>query len=1103
MEPLVLNHRPGQVVEAEIQRRLRSPVCLHPSSPLRGFFLVLSFGRCKFRLTEGNVSQILHSVIGGDVSAYCLLPLGDRVFRFSVFSSAVGFHIYKLRKYECAQFKIFFNLWHNGGPDHASEFRRWELEQASEWQHVSRRGPPPSSSVPLTGANRVPLRERRPFSSISKLNPGPNHSGNHVRQSRPSWAPAVFSSNRQLPGLLGKQPFLARSFFPGKRGPTLSQNKAPNHHFTSYTGKPSPPPISVPWKLSWKVTAPEFIDDDEDEVVPPPIVTLSSDLLQSSAVEPSTAPPPQSTILASVPGGECESMIPVFSKLKRIIHVPWQQKPPPPKLPSSQSPQEMAFRLVDPEPFMPQGAQRRIVPGRPVMRRVVTGPIAQRNNDLAIAYFQPMQQGPINFMAIHNVIDDFLRGRDIGYRSIQPCPFGQAYVRFNYIFERDNLIDMGQIPHGNGTITFIPHNEAWNNRTTLMTHDVWILMLGLNLDLWTLPLIDKAVSSFGRLLIWEEDQFYQSRAVVRVRVSSLDEIPWFFVFTEGTHFESPSWSVQCEILQGRMLGGGPGDEQFPPDDDDFDPNQFHYHGFGQIGQGPPLSPEHFAPPMPNPDLLAAVGWGVWPQNAENPPQDNPVVAAAGPAEIPAALGNNFVQNDLVLEPIEEVVQAPGFVVQIPAVATNEDVLAMDDNTDQSEEIEMPPLIDDHEEEMPEFPNMQNLQPMLVEEVPLEDLVEFADLAPPAPLPEGPPIQMDNLHLGFVDAYVPPVDPAMFLNKYPSSPSPTTIRMWAKFFNSVDQALPSVTIPTLWMNFFTLLLLKDSTFDWAKEFLQTSGWNLVASSFADGNSFTFSLPCSKPSVLLSELFCPHSDLASDSNHSSLLFLDDGLDDLDVAGSGSTVTDPTLFNKAFDSAAPVDQMLPAVQIPSDQSPQASMDQLMPAVQTPQASPTEVHATPKGKRGKPLHISEAELRRSDRLHGISRGYKSPVCKDKNCVGCTDPPLLSASVVRDLGTSFCQIDPAALTDEKLAAKQPNAGAVGRPKSKKAKTATEDKKEADGKAEKKSKPNKNKVLKVGSEEPSQKQADALAQKKKKSSKSKTSKDGPEESDQQPKKGNH
>lgn len=63
-------------------------------------------------------------------------------------------------------------------------------------------------------------------------------------------------------------------------------------------------------------------------------------------------------------------------------------------------------------------------------------------------------------------------------------------------------------------------------------------MLGLNLDLWTQPLIDKAVSSFGRLMIWEEDLFYQSRDVVKVRVSSLEDIPWFFVFTEGIDFES-------------------------------------------------------------------------------------------------------------------------------------------------------------------------------------------------------------------------------------------------------------------------------------------------------------------------------------------------------------------------------------------------------------------------------------------------------------------------------------------------------------------------------------------------------------------------------------
>jgi hypothetical protein len=76
-----------------------------------------------------------------------------------------------------------------------------------------------------------------------------------------------------------------------------------------------------------------------------------------------------------------------------------------------------------------------------------------------------------------------------------------------------------------------------------MTHEVWIMMLGLNQDLWTQPLINKAVSSFGRLLVWEKDLFYLSRAVVKVRVTSLDEIPYFFVFTEGTHFESTSWTI--------------------------------------------------------------------------------------------------------------------------------------------------------------------------------------------------------------------------------------------------------------------------------------------------------------------------------------------------------------------------------------------------------------------------------------------------------------------------------------------------------------------------------------------------------------------------------
>lgn len=96
-----LNFRPGKVVEAEIRRKYGSPVCHNPSSQSSAFFLVISFGRCKFRLSEWNAALILQSVIGGAAGSFGLYALSDRVFRFSVCSSAVGFHIYKLRSFEC------------------------------------------------------------------------------------------------------------------------------------------------------------------------------------------------------------------------------------------------------------------------------------------------------------------------------------------------------------------------------------------------------------------------------------------------------------------------------------------------------------------------------------------------------------------------------------------------------------------------------------------------------------------------------------------------------------------------------------------------------------------------------------------------------------------------------------------------------------------------------------------------------------------------------------------------------------------------------------------------------------------------------------------
>jgi hypothetical protein len=99
-----LNFRSGKVVEAEIIRKFGLPVCSSPSLSTSEFFLVLSFGRCKYKLSELLAAIILQSVTGGSAGDFKVCSLSDHVFRFSVSSQVVGSHIYKLHSYE--KFKL-------------------------------------------------------------------------------------------------------------------------------------------------------------------------------------------------------------------------------------------------------------------------------------------------------------------------------------------------------------------------------------------------------------------------------------------------------------------------------------------------------------------------------------------------------------------------------------------------------------------------------------------------------------------------------------------------------------------------------------------------------------------------------------------------------------------------------------------------------------------------------------------------------------------------------------------------------------------------------------------------------------------------------------
>lgn len=90
------------------------------------------------------------------------------------------------------------------------------------------------------------------------------------------------------------------------------------------------------------------------------------------------------------------------------------------------------------------------------------------------------------------MLDDFLRDRlHVQFRSIQPCLFGQAYVRFSKYYDRDRLIHDGPHAFGNVYVSFIPHDQAWNHKRVTMNYEVWLMFLGHNVDHWNNQLVTR------------------------------------------------------------------------------------------------------------------------------------------------------------------------------------------------------------------------------------------------------------------------------------------------------------------------------------------------------------------------------------------------------------------------------------------------------------------------------------------------------------------------------------------------------------------------------------------------------------------------------------
>lgn len=95
------------------------------------------------------------------------------------------------------------------------------------------------------------------------------------------------------------------------------------------------------------------------------------------------------------------------------------------------------------------------------------------------------------------------------------------------------------------------------------------MLMGSPEDYWEDEFIDTVISPFARTITWYNDPDYLTRLIVRARVTDLETILHYSVFSDGPSFDGQSWTVQCEILQHEHLGIGPPDgEQVaqPPND---------------------------------------------------------------------------------------------------------------------------------------------------------------------------------------------------------------------------------------------------------------------------------------------------------------------------------------------------------------------------------------------------------------------------------------------------------------------------------------------------------------------------------------------------------
>lgn len=100
------------------------------------FFLLASFSRSRFKLTEASVGTCLQYILGGNPSSFAISCLDDPVFRFAVSCKEVALAVLRLGSFASSVFKVAFLFCNDHGYSATLDFSKSDSGPSFDWVEI-------------------------------------------------------------------------------------------------------------------------------------------------------------------------------------------------------------------------------------------------------------------------------------------------------------------------------------------------------------------------------------------------------------------------------------------------------------------------------------------------------------------------------------------------------------------------------------------------------------------------------------------------------------------------------------------------------------------------------------------------------------------------------------------------------------------------------------------------------------------------------------------------------------------------------------------------------------------------------------------------------